>query len=62
MSAGAVRHLAPVKKRGYDSQTRNTDMIARKSSALRLAPPTRAPSTPGIVKSAAAFPGFTEPP
>ena len=36
--------------------------MARKSSALRLAPPTSAPSTSGWAMSSAAFSGFTEPP
>src|SRR5258708_30272945 len=39
--------------------------IARKSSALRLAPPTRAPSTPSTARIAAALlavPGAADPP
>ena len=36
--------------------------MARKSPALRLAPPTSAPSTSGWDMSSAAFSGFTEPP
>ena len=36
--------------------------MARKSSALRLAPPTSAPSTSGWDMSSAALSGFTEPP
>jgi hypothetical protein len=37
-------------------------MMGPKSSAVRLAPPTSAPSTSGSAKISAAFPGFTEPP
>ncbi len=37
-------------------------MMAPKSAAASEAPPTRAPSTFGTAKMAAAFPGFTEPP
>ncbi len=36
--------------------------IPPKSAALRLAPPTSAPSTFGTAKISAAFDGFTEPP
>ena len=37
-------------------------MMAPKSGAVREAPPTRAPSTLGTAKMAAALPGLTEPP
>jgi hypothetical protein len=37
-------------------------MMGEKSAALRLAPPTSAPSTSGIPKISAAFDAFTDPP
>jgi hypothetical protein len=36
--------------------------IGMKSAAVRLAPPTRAPSTLGTEKISAAFDAFTDPP
>ena len=41
---------------------RHAAAIARNSSALRLAPPTSAPSTSATLKSSLAFAGLTEPP
>jgi hypothetical protein len=37
-------------------------MIGTKSAAVRLAPPTSAPSTSGTAKISAALPALTDPP
>jgi hypothetical protein len=47
---------------GQEAQPPQARAMPRKSSALRLAPPTSAPSTLATPISSAAFDGFTEPP
>ena len=43
-------------------QLAGLERMGEKSAALRLAPPTRAPSTSGTAKISAAFEGLTDPP
>ena len=55
---GASRRSA----RGASTGAAAASTIGRKSAALRLAPPTSAPSTSGTAKISAAFEALTEPP
>ena len=48
--------------RGFQPLSAAAATIGRKSAALRLAPPTSAPSTSATAKISAAFEALTEPP
>ncbi len=59
LAAAPRSTLSRVGERGNQPTAR---AMARKSAALRLAPPTSAPSTSAVASRAAALSGFTEPP
>lgn len=63
---GAVRSRRGARGGGAgcqaDGAASSAATMAEKSAAFRLAPPTRAPSTSGRAKMAAALAGLTEPP